>query len=155
MVFEWTTELVPQSETSPSRREGTDARSYRPIKRRGRSVFEKNECWGYDKFYPLEQLEAEGFISPHDGSLLLRFAVRPASHVLHARLMQWQILQREKEVRSRVGPQGRVPNTANISKIPINAPQPANANHVLTIDLFFALFLFILRLFFGFLFFSC
>lgn len=89
MVFEWTTELIPQGEN------GSD----RPVKRRGRSTFVEGECWGYDRFYPLAQLEPEGFINQSDGSLLLRFSVRPATFALQQTLMAWSIKQLEAKVR--------------------------------------------------------
>lgn len=85
-MFEWITELVPQN----SGNQPTSSQSHRSIKRRGRSVFAPDECWGYDRFYPLSQLEPEGFINGQDGSLLLRFAVRPISYSLHARLLEYE-----------------------------------------------------------------
>ena len=95
MMFEWITELVPQS----AGQQPPAFQSHRSIKRRGRSVFAPEECWGYDRFYPLSQLEPEGFINAQDGSLLLRFAVRPISYSLYARLLESE----QKQLRGSVG----------------------------------------------------
>lgn len=88
LTFDWTTELMPLCEGS----------SYRPIKRRGRSTFVEGECWGYDRFYPIAQLEPEGFIDRRDGSLLLRFAVRPATFSLQQSLQAGALKEAQKKV---------------------------------------------------------
>ena len=44
------------------------------------SNFSNNECWGYSKFYRLDKLKNEGFIS-NDGKLCIKIHVRPDNYL--------------------------------------------------------------------------
>ncbi|KAJ3134545.1 Tripartite motif containing 37 [Physocladia obscura] len=55
------------------------------------SVFSSGECWGYTKFYPLEMLESNGFIDSVDGSLEIKFSVRPMDFAQKSRDLEWRL----------------------------------------------------------------
>ena len=59
------------------------------------SDFEVGECWGYNKFFPLEALTIEGFLESN--MLILRFQVRPPTYQQKSRDQQWYIKQLENE----------------------------------------------------------
>ena len=58
----------------------------------------KESCWGYERFYELEQLEPEGFVNVQDQSLTVRFGVRPSSFRHLCAIQQWQIAALERKV---------------------------------------------------------
>jgi tripartite motif-containing protein 37 len=43
------------------------------------SDFEVGECWGYNRFYRIESLEREGFLSDIDNSITLKYSIRAPS----------------------------------------------------------------------------
>ncbi|KAI9183237.1 hypothetical protein H9P43_004154 [Blastocladiella emersonii ATCC 22665] len=43
------------------------------------STFTTGECWGYNRFYPLDRLHRDGLLSPR-GTLVLQFHVRPRTY---------------------------------------------------------------------------
>ncbi|OQR68337.1 E3 ubiquitin-protein ligase TRIM37-like [Tropilaelaps mercedesae] len=60
------------------------------------SEFEVEECWGYNRFYRLDLLAAEGYLNPENDSLVLKFQVRPPSFFQKCRDQQWYISQLEQ-----------------------------------------------------------
>ena len=62
----WSIELVPQRNSS----------SQHAVKRTGVSIFRVGECWGFDKFYFVQELERDGFVSSEDQALVFRLALR-------------------------------------------------------------------------------
>jgi hypothetical protein len=62
----WSIELVPQHSSS----------SHHPVKRTGVSVFSVGECWGFDKFYFVQELERDGLVSQEDKALVFRLTMR-------------------------------------------------------------------------------
>jgi hypothetical protein len=44
------------------------------------SDFSNGECWGYNRFYKIENLEKEGFIENNTGNIMIRFYVRPQTY---------------------------------------------------------------------------
>jgi len=61
------------------------------------SVFEVGECWGYNKFFLLNDLITEGFLDTNNDTLILRFQVRPPTYQQKSRDQQWYIKQLENE----------------------------------------------------------
>ncbi|PRP86343.1 hypothetical protein PROFUN_05484 [Planoprotostelium fungivorum] len=77
------------------------------------SEFQEGECWGYNRFYQIEQIRQEGFISDDsDQCVTLRFHVRPPNvfqlcrdqqrHILNMEAERVQSNQREEELKSQV-----------------------------------------------------
>lgn len=63
------------------------------IQREFVSDFEVGECWGYNRFFRLDQLASEGYLSIPKDSLELRFQVRPSTFYQRCRDQQWFITQ--------------------------------------------------------------
>lgn len=57
------------------------------------SDFEIGECWGYNRFFPLDLLATEGYLSTEKDTLELRFQVRPSTYFQRCRDQQWYIQQ--------------------------------------------------------------
>merc|ERR1719350_2635391 len=55
------------------------------------SDFEVGECWGYNRFFRLDLLSCEGYLS--SDSLTLKFQVRPPTFYQKCRDQQWYITQ--------------------------------------------------------------
>eukprot|EP01083_Nonionella_stella_P295241 1003441_1 len=51
----------------------------RMVSRTFASDFEVGECWGYNRFFRIDMLESDGFLSP-EGTLLLNFYVRSSNY---------------------------------------------------------------------------
>lgn len=58
------------------------------------SDFESGECWGYNKFFKIDILEDEGYLSKDD-SVILRFFVRPPTYFQKCRDQQHYIAHLE------------------------------------------------------------
>ncbi|TRY62611.1 hypothetical protein TCAL_08217 [Tigriopus californicus] len=52
------------------------------------SDFEVGECWGYNRFFRLDLLATEGYLSTENDTLILRFQVRPPSFFQQCRDQQ-------------------------------------------------------------------
>lgn len=61
------------------------------------SLFEVGECWGYNRFYRIDLLTKEGFLSSDTGALLFRFYVRPPNYFERAREQKRYLQQIELE----------------------------------------------------------
>jgi tripartite motif-containing protein 37 len=61
------------------------------------SDFEVGECWGYNRFYLLDDLITEGFIDMENDTLILRFQVRPSTYQQQSRDQQWYIKHLEND----------------------------------------------------------
>lgn len=57
------------------------------------SEFEIGECWGYNRFFPIDLLATEGYLDAEKDSLELRFQVRPSTYFQRSRDQQWYIHQ--------------------------------------------------------------
>lgn len=57
------------------------------------SDFEIGECWGYNRFFPLDLLASEGYLDSERDTLELRFQVRPSTYYQKCRDQQWYILE--------------------------------------------------------------
>lgn len=57
------------------------------------SDFEIGECWGYNRFFPLDLLATEGYLNTDKDTLELRFQVRPSTYFQRCRDQQWYIHQ--------------------------------------------------------------
>jgi len=53
------------------------------------SDFEVGECWGYNRFFRLDMLAAEGYLNTESDTLVLRFQVRPPTFYQKCRDQQW------------------------------------------------------------------
>lgn len=58
--YEYRVEMVHKTDTNKN------------IVREFSSEFEVEECWGYNRFYRLDLLAAEGYLNPENDSLMLR-----------------------------------------------------------------------------------
>lgn len=68
------------------------------------SDFETGECWGYNRFYHLEQLKSEGFISSED-TLIMNYYVRaPTYYQLHKDQGKYikQLLEKESSAKEQI-----------------------------------------------------
>lgn len=57
------------------------------------SDFEIGECWGYNRFFPLDLLASEGYLDTQRDLLGLRFQVRPSTYYQRCRDQQYYINQ--------------------------------------------------------------
>ena len=55
------------------------------------SDFEVGECWGYNRFFRLDLLASEGYLSTDTDTLILRFQVRSPTFFQKCRDQQWYI----------------------------------------------------------------
>ena len=55
------------------------------------SDFEVGECWGYNRFFRLDMLAAEGYLNTKSDVLVLRFQVRPPTFYQKCRDQQWYV----------------------------------------------------------------
>merc|ERR1719341_3120892 len=95
------------------------------------SDFEVGECWGYNRFFRLDLLASEGYLS--GDSLTLKFQVRPPTFYQKCRDQQWHICQlgaltsqysaQISELKARLPPQGAAPDPPTHSPAP-QAPHP-------------------------------
>jgi tripartite motif-containing protein 37 len=67
------------------------------VTREFQSEFEVGECWGYNRFYRIDQLESEGYLNEED-TLKLKFYVRPPSYAQLCRDQQRHISEMESKV---------------------------------------------------------
>merc|ERR1719430_1319582 len=94
------------------------------------SDFEVGECWGYNRFFRLDLLSSEGYLS--GDSLTLKFQVRPPTYYQKCRDQQWHISQlgaltsqysaQISELKARLPTQGAAPD------LPSHSPAP-QASH--------------------------
>lgn len=49
------------------------------------SDFEVGECWGYNRFFRIDNLVKDGYLIPDDDVIVLRFYVRPQTYYQHCR----------------------------------------------------------------------
>jgi tripartite motif-containing protein 37 len=56
----------------------------RRVTREFQSEFEVGECWGYNRFYRIDLLESEQYLS-EDDSLMLKFYVRAPTYAQHCK----------------------------------------------------------------------
>merc|ERR1719186_463814 len=95
------------------------------------SDFEVGECWGYNRFFRLDLLSSEGYLS--GDSLTLKFQVRPPTFFQKCRDQQWYIHQLQSltaqytsqiaDLKSHLPPQGTAPDPPTHSPAP-QAPHP-------------------------------
>ena len=65
-VYEYRVELINQRNSADT------------VFRLYQSEFEVGECWGYNRFYKIDSLEANGFLSSDsDDCIILKYYVRP------------------------------------------------------------------------------
>lgn len=65
------------------------------------SEFEVGECWGYNRFYRIDQLESEGYLSnDSEDCLYLKFYVRPPTYAQLSRDQKRYIEELEKKVKA-------------------------------------------------------
>jgi tripartite motif-containing protein 37 len=83
--YEYRVEMVHQASVDPSKN----------IVREFASDFEVGECWGYNRFFRLDMLAAEGYLNTNTDVLVLRFQVRPPTFYQKSRDQQWYINQLE------------------------------------------------------------
>lgn len=80
------------------------------------SDFQDGECWGYNKFYRIENLEKDGFIDKK-GKLIFKFFVRPQTYAQLCRDQKNYIKMLEKKnlyLANNLGViKSRIPNNAN------------------------------------------
>jgi len=62
------------------------------------SDFQNGECWGYNRFYKIDNMEKEGYIDPITGKIKLKFYVRPQTYTQLCRDQRNYILSLEKKV---------------------------------------------------------
>jgi len=118
--YEYRVEMVHQAKDSAKN-----------IVREFASDFEVGECWGYNRFFRLDLLSSEGYLS--GDSLTLKFQVRPPTYYQKCRDQQWHICQlgaltsqysaQISELKARLPPQGAAPDPPTLSPAP-QAPHP-------------------------------
>jgi len=118
--YEYRVEMVHQAKDSAKN-----------IVREFASDFEVGECWGYNRFFRLDLLSSEGYLS--GDSLTLKFQVRPPTYYQKCRDQQWHICQlgaltsqysaQISELKARLPPQGAAPDPPTHSPAP-QAPHP-------------------------------
>jgi len=79
--YEYRVEMVHQASNDPSKN----------IVREFASDFEVGECWGYNRFFRLDMLAAEGYLNTETDVLVLRFQVRPPTFYQKSRDQQWYV----------------------------------------------------------------
>jgi len=77
--YEYRVEMVHQASNDPTKN----------IVREFASDFEVGECWGYNRFFRLDMLAAEGYLNTESDTLVLRFQVRPPTFYQKCRDQQW------------------------------------------------------------------
>ncbi|XP_022697638.1 E3 ubiquitin-protein ligase TRIM37-like isoform X2 [Varroa jacobsoni] len=92
------------------------------------SEFEVEECWGYNRFYRLDLLAAEGYLNPENDSLMLRFHVRPPSFFQKCRDQQWYINQLEQLHSQRTHPMSAVLSPLEGSQVPTLVSSTSNVS---------------------------
>lgn len=83
--YQYRVEMIYQLEFDPVKN----------ITREFTSDFELGECWGYNKFFPLESLRNEGFVS--NDKLILHFSVRSLTYEQKSSDQQWHIEQLQNQ----------------------------------------------------------
>ncbi|XP_064612300.1 E3 ubiquitin-protein ligase TRIM37-like isoform X2 [Liolophura sinensis] len=83
--YEYRVEMVHQASRDSSKN----------IVREFASDFEVGECWGYNRFFRLDLLASEGYLSTENDTLILRFQVRPPTFYQKCRDQQWYVNQLE------------------------------------------------------------
>ncbi|VDL95187.1 unnamed protein product [Schistocephalus solidus] len=83
--YEYRVEMVHQASRDPSKN----------IAREFASEFEVGECWGYNRFFRLDLLSSEGYLSASDDTLVLEFHVRAPTFFQKCRDLQWYVSQLE------------------------------------------------------------
>eukprot|EP00794_Sanderia_malayensis_P014324 gene14324-15813_t len=83
--YEYRVEMIHQSCLDSSKN----------IVREFASDFEVGECWGYNRFFRLDLLGSEGYLSIQNDTLILRFQVRAPTYYQKCRDQQWHINQFE------------------------------------------------------------
>lgn len=73
--------------------------SLRPVRRHAVNTFKPGECWGFDRFYPLAQLEREGFLHSENQSVSLSFSIRPKDFRVLYELERHKSLLLQRQVR--------------------------------------------------------
>jgi tripartite motif-containing protein 37 len=71
------------------------------VVREYQSEFEVGECWGYNRFYRIDQLESEGYLSnDSEDCIYLKFYVRPPTYAQLARDQKRYIEELEKKIKA-------------------------------------------------------
>merc|ERR1719430_1542016 len=117
--YEYRVEMVHQAKDSAKN-----------IVREFASDFEVGECWGYNRFFRLDLLSSEGYLS--GDSLTLKFQVRPPTYYQKCRDQQWHIGQlgaltsqysaQISELKARLPTQGAAPDLPSHSPAPQASP---------------------------------
>ncbi|KAF2352990.1 MATH/TRAF domain [Trinorchestia longiramus] len=81
--YEYRVEMIHQGSRDASRN----------IVREFSSDFDVTECWGYNRFFRLDLLAAEGYLNTETDTLILRFQVRPPTFFQKCRDQLWYIHQ--------------------------------------------------------------
>ena len=69
------------------------------VTREYQSEFEVGECWGYNRFYRIDQLEPEGYLSADaEDCIFLKFYVRPPTYHQLSRDQERYVLDLEKKI---------------------------------------------------------
>ncbi|KAM9332522.1 E3 ubiquitin-protein ligase TRIM37 isoform 2-T2 [Pholidichthys leucotaenia] len=83
--YEYRVEMVHQASSDPTKN----------IIREFASDFEVGECWGYNRFFRLDLLASEGYLSTQTDTLVLRYQVRSPTFFQKCRDQYWYISQLE------------------------------------------------------------
>ena len=68
-------------------------RSIGNVVREFASDFEVGECWGYNRFFRLDQLEEGGYLDTPQDSVVLKFHVRPPTFAQKCRDLTWWVVR--------------------------------------------------------------
>jgi len=82
------------------------------------SDFEVGECWGYNRFFRIDNLVKDGYLIPDDDVIVLRFYVRPQTYYQHSRDLKSYIAYLESNKHSDSGfgtVEGKVKNELVVS----------------------------------------
>ncbi|XP_063675113.1 E3 ubiquitin-protein ligase TRIM37-like isoform X3 [Bolinopsis microptera] len=71
-------------------------RSIANVVREFASDFEVGECWGYNRFFRLDQLEEGGYLDTEEDCVVLKFHVRPPTFAQKCRDQTWYISSLEE-----------------------------------------------------------
>lgn len=93
------------------------------------SDFSNGECWGYNRFYKIENLEKEGFIENSTGNIMIRFYVRPQTYGQMCRDQKNYINTLEKRIKYYTS-NVKVSNSSNANSSPLEEIKKNEKIHV-------------------------
>lgn len=88
------------------------------------SEFVANDCWGYPKFVHIEDLYKEGYLTPENEKLLIRFYIRAPLYCQQSRDQKHYIAQLEAKIHSLSENVSKYEKACSEKGISVNIPSP-------------------------------